>query len=483
VNALIKEIQILERDASVLDPNSEERQSLLKKMNAYTEEFLVSLEKRRAYVETDDKGSDLYKSPIAEGGLDIDTVLQQFKYNVDRPGLNAASGGHMAYIPGSSMYASALGDYLAAIVNRFSGDFATCPGAVRMENQVVRWISDLVGYPTGAAGNLTSGGSLATLSAIVAARESYNLRSKDFTRAVVYATEDTHHCADKALQVAGMGECVIRRVPIDATHHMIPDELEHAISEDNKNGLIPWVAIGSAGTTNLGSVDDLRALYEIAKANNLWYHVDAAYGGFFLLSDIVKDKLDGIEASDSVVLDPHKGMFLPFGTGAIIVRDGKKLYKAHYHTADYLQDSLTGQEELSPADLGPELSRHFRAVRLWLPLKLTGISPFRSALSEKILLARYTYERLSKMDGFELGPYPDLSIFVFRYVPTTGNADEFNRKLLKELRHDGRFFLSSTLIERKFVIRVAVLSMRTHLETIDNFLALLEKMVYELSQT
>ena len=483
MNALIKEIQTLERAAAVLEPSSEERQSLLKQVNAYTDKFLVSLKQRRAYVETDDKGSGLYKSPMAESGLDIDTVLQLFKYNVDRPGLNAASGGHMAYIPACSMYTSALGDYLAAIVNRFSGDFAACPGAVRMENQVVRWISDLVGYPSGAAGNLTSGGSVATLSAIVTARESHNLRSREFGRAVVYATEHTHHCADKALHIAGMGECVIHRVPIDATHHMIPDELEHAISEDKKNGLIPWVAIGSAGTTNLGSVDDLRALHQVAKANNLWYHVDAAYGGFFLLSDIVKDKFDGIEASDSIVLDPHKGMFIPFGTGAIIVRDGEKLYKAHYHTADYLQDSLTGQEERSPADLGPELSRHFRAVRLWLPLKLAGISPFRSALSEKILLTRYAYERLSKIDGFELGPFPDLSIFVFRYVPKTGDADEFNQRLLKALRRDGRFFLSSTLIDRKFVIRFAVLSMRTHLETIDNLIALLEEMVCKLSQT
>ncbi len=483
MKSMREQIQALENTARALDPAIETRNELLEYVNNYTNDFLESLPDRLAYVESEDKAIALYDSPIREEGKNIESVIQLFKDNVDTQGLNAASGGHMAYIPACSMYYSALADYIVGVVNRFSGDFSTSPGAVRMENQVLRWIADLVGYPDGAAGNLLSGGSIATLTAMVTARESHGLRANDYQRAVVYTTQHTHHCAHKALHIAGMGECVIRAVATDETYHMLPANLEELIQEDKNNKLIPWMVIGSAGTTNVGSVDDLYALHEIAKRHELWYHVDAAYGGFFLLSSLVKEKFHGIEYSDSVIMDPHKGMFLPFGTGAVIVRDREKLYKAHFHTADYLQDSLTGSDELSPADLGPELSRHFRAMRLWLPLQVAGVAPFRAALDEKILLARYAYDKLKTLDRFELGPYPDLSIFFFRYLPENGDADLFNKRLLEELRQDGRYFLSSTLIDNNYVIRFAILSMRTHLNTIDGLLDLIVQLVEKLNKS
>ena len=181
-----------------------------------------------------------------------------------------------------------------------------------------------------------------------------------------------------------------------------------------------------------------------------------------------------METSDSIVIDPHKGLFLPYGSGAVLVKDRQKLLAAHYYMPNYLQDTLGARDELSPADLSPELTKHFRGLRLWLPLKLIGLTPFRAALEEKIWLARYFHEKLQAIDGFELGPYPDLTVVTYRYIPKKGEADEFNQRLIREVQKDGRVFISSTMLDGKFTLRLAVLAFRTHLETIELALEILQ---------
>ena len=180
-----------------------------------------------------------------------------------------------------------------------------------------------------------------------------------------------------------------------------------------------------------------------------------------------------------MVMDPHKGLFLPYGSGAVLVKEGKHLSNAHYYDAHahYMQDAAKSRDELAPADLSPELSRHFRALRLWLPLKLFGVRPFRAALEEKILLARYFHEKIQSMDGFEVGPYPDLSVVTFRYLPQQGDSDAFNQRLTDEIQKDGRVFLSTTQLDGRFVLRLAVLSFRTHLDTLDLALEILKEKV------
>ena len=187
----------------------------------------------------------------------------------------------------------------------------------------------------------------------------------------------------------------------------------------------------------------------------------------------------GIERSHSLILDGHKGLFLPFGTGSVLVRERRHLLQALslHHGADYMQDarSLVLPQELSPSDLSPELSRPFRGLRLWLPLKLAGVAPFRAALEEKLLLARYFYDELKRLDGFEVGPFPDLSIVTFRYRPQRGAVDDFNRELLRAVRADGRILLSSTNLDGRFTLRLAVLGLQTHRETIDLALEILQE--------
>lgn len=166
-------------------------------------------------------------------------------------------------------------------------------------------------------------------------------------------------------------------------------------------------------------------------------------------------------------MDPHKGLFLPYGSGAVLVKNKMQLLESHHYQANYMQDALTSTDELSPGDLSPELSKHFRGLRLWLPLNLNGLAPFRAALEEKIQLARYFYDKPSSIEGIELGPYPELSVVTFRFIPKSGDVNEFNKQLVNEIQQDGKVFLSSTMLDGKFIIRLAVLSFRTHLDTID----------------
>jgi aromatic-L-amino-acid/L-tryptophan decarboxylase len=462
-------IRRLELEARPLDPSAEERVNLRDKVVAYADTFMEGLAGRPVFVASDGEDNSLYDSPISEGSTDTNEALDLLDRGVNRSGVTIGSAGHLAYIPGSNLYASALADYLAAVINRYSGLYFASPGAVRMERVLLRWMANLLGYPATSAGDLTSGGSIANLVGIVTAREAHGLKARDFGRTVVYLSEQTHHAIDKALRIAGLKESVKRMIPLDGRHRMRAEALEEAIEGDAKAGLRPWLIAATAGTTDTGAVDPLDELADVARHNSLWLHVDGAYGAPFALTEQGKQILRGIERSDSVVLDPHKGLFLPFGSGAVLVREGSHLLDAHHYDASYLQDkdTLASGDEVSPADLSPELTRPFRALRLWLPLKLAGVAPFRAALEEKLLLARHFHRRMQLEDGFEVGPPPDLSIVTFRYLPRQGDPDAFNRRLIDAVQRDGRVFLSSTKIDGRFTLRVAILSLHTHLETIE----------------
>jgi aromatic-L-amino-acid decarboxylase len=477
-------IRRLELEARPLDPSAEERVLLRDKVVAYAESFLESIGGRPAFVMPEGEDSALYDSPISEGPTDPDEALELLDRGVNRSGVNVGSAGHLAYIPGSNLYASALADYLAAVTNRYSGLYFTSPGAVRMERVLLRWMADLLGYPRASAGDLTSGGSIANLVGIVTAREAHGLKARNFGRAVVYLSEQSHHAIDKALRIAGLEGSVKRFVPLDGRHRMQPEALEEAVEGDAKAGLHPWLIAATAGTTAAGAVDPLAELADVASRRGLWLHVDGAYGAPFALTREGKRILRGIERSDSVVLDPHKGLFLPFGSGAVLVREGNHLLETYHYNASYLQDEdeLASGDEISPADLSLELTRPFRALRLWLPLKLAGVAPFRAALEEKLLLARYLHERMRLEDGFEVGPPPDLSIVTFRYLPKRGDPDAFNRKLINAVQRDGRVFLSSTTIDGRFTLRVAILSLGTHLDTIKLAIEILREKAKQLER-
>lgn len=479
----IDRIQTLEEIARRLDPGAVVRETWRNAAATYTERFLGRLPGLPAYRPGFGDAEGALAQPFGEHPADIGELLSILDAEVNTPGINPASPGSFGYIPGGGLYAAALGDLIADVTNRYSGVFYAAPGAVRLEMQLINWLAGLVGYPAATAGgDLTSGGSIANLSAIVAAREAHGVRAADVPRRVVYLSGQSHHSVGKALRIAGLAECMQRIVDVDERWRMKADALAAQIAKDRNAGLLPWFVVATAGTTDVGAIDPLAAIADIAATEGLWLHVDAAYGGAFLLCEEGRQALADIERSDSTVIDPHKGLFLPFGSGALLVRERERLAEANRYHANYMQDAFQPDVELSPADLSPELSRPFRGLRLWLPLKLYGLAPFRAALEEKLLLARHFHTRLGALPNWEVGPAPDLSVVTYRYLPDRGDADEFNRRLIAAVQRDGRVFISSTQLDGRFTLRLAVLHFRTHLEQVERALELLAYHARRLSE-
>jgi aromatic-L-amino-acid/L-tryptophan decarboxylase len=468
LSALRNEVAEVERGARALDPDAERLGGWSRAVAAHALESVSVRGRQAAY--TGETGS--VDTSLHETGVDVAAALAALG-PVERTGINQTSGRHFAFIPGGGLFPAALGDLLADVANPYAGIRFAAPAAAALEHSLLRWMADLVGYPQAAGGDLTSGASVATLEAILTAREAGGIRAADVTRTVVYVTEQTHHCVEKGLRIAGLGECIVRRIGLDARLRMKPAALEAAVQSDRASGLNPWLVVATAGTINVGSVDPLPMIADVADAYGLWLHVDAAYGGFFLLTTHGRDMLVGIDRSQTTALDPHKGLFLPFGSGALIVRDVRQLAQAHRYSATYLSDARAGIEGLSASDVSIELSRPFRGLRLWLPLKLFGIGAFRAALEEKLLLARYFHRRLSALPGWEVGPDPDLSVVTYRYLPTNGDANVFNRRLLDAVLASGRAAISATELNGNYTLRLAVLHYRTHLNDVDELIELL----------
>lgn len=478
---LNNKLKALRELAAPLETSSTTRITRLEKAGRYAERFLESLPERDIYAAAGPRDEAMAAFSIPECPGSFDEALQILHDHIDGIGHNLGSSRFFAYIPSGGLHDAAIADYLAAVSNRYAGVGAAAPGATRLEHTMLRWLADVVGYPDTAEGDLTSGGSLAALSAIIAAREANDLKSAGVPSAVVYLTAHTHHTFRKALHVAGLGECVVREIPLDAGLRMDCRELEKRILEDQNAGLYPWLVAASAGTTDAGAVDPLDAVADIAAKHGIWMHVDAAYGGAFAICDEGRRRLEGIERSDSLILDPHKGFFLPSGTGVVLVRDGRKLYDAYHARGTYMQD-VAGDTERSPCDYSAELTRPFRALRFWLPLKVHGSRAFAAALEEKLLLARYFHERCAEIPGIEPGPRPDLSIVTFRFRPDSGDADTSTRNLLDAIHGDKRVFMTSTTIADRFTIRMAILTYHTHIEDVDMALQVIGECAARISR-
>lgn len=465
---MLERIAELEALTRTLEPAAATRAALLDAAAGYAEDWIERLPDLPGHVPDDAAGLEaLLASPLSEQPADMREALSVLWEGVDRLGVNEGAGHFFGFIPGPGLYTAAIGDYLAAVTGRYAGITYGAPGSVRLQQMLLRWVGSFLGYPEDSGGDLTSGGSVANLSAIVSAREAAGLRAADSSRAVVYVTEQTHHSVGKALRIAGLGEAVLRFVPVDGAFRMRADACEAMIAADRTAGLRPWLLVASAGSTDSGAVDPLESLADVAKAHEVTLHVDAAYGGAFALCAEGRRVLGGIERSDSVVVDPHKGLFVPFGTGLVLVKDREAMVRAHSYQAPYLRDADEISGLVSPADVSPELTRHNRTLRLWLPLKLHGVAAFRAALEEKLLLARYFHQRMGELDRFAVGPPPDLSVVTFRLASVRSGSDEANRALARAIQQDGRIYISTTVLDGKVTLRLAVLNVRTHREHVE----------------
>lgn len=403
------------------------------------------------------------REPMPERGRPFERLLRLLFGRVIPASLNTASPGYLAYIPGGGLFHSAVADLIADATNRYVGVWLAAPALAQLEENVVQWFCAMLGLPKGAGGLLTTGGSLANLIAVVTARR--ERLPPDFLRGTIYASEEAHHSVKKAAIVAGFPPERVRAIPTDDRFRMIPEAVESAVRADRAEGLAPFFLAAAAGTTSTGAVDDLQALADVAERERLWLHVDAAYGGFFALTERGKAVMRGVERADSVTLDPHKSLFLPYGTGCLVVRDREALRRAHAVSASYLPPMQTEDGLVDFCELGPELSRDARGLRVWLPLEMHGAAVFRAALDEKLDLARWAADALRRIDGVDVVAEPELSLLAFRARldgASAADEDAFNRRLCAKVNEKQRVLLTGAVVKERFLIRMCIISFRTH---------------------
>jgi aromatic-L-amino-acid decarboxylase len=399
-----------------------------------------------------------YLPPPAEAPGDFGALLDRFR-EAAAVAVETAGPRYMAYVGGGGLFTSALAEVVARALNRYTTLSSFAPALVALEESTLRWLCRQFGLPDTAGGVTTTGGSLATLVAMVAAR--HDRLGDDFASGTVYVTAHTHRCLAKAARLAGLPAGAIRTVPTTPDLRMDSEAAAQMIARDRARGFRPFLLVASAGTTSTGAVDPIGELAELARSEGLWNHVDAAYGGFFQLTERGRARFAGIEHADSVVLDPHKGLFLPHGTGILLVRSPAAVRAAHAVDGAYLQDLDPDQPLPDYAELGPELTRDYRGLRVWLPLHLHGVAAFREALDEKLDLAAWAYRELSADPALELPWEPGLSIVPFRLRGNDSTGGD-NQRLLERIHATKRLYLSSTLIDGRQLLRLCIISHRTH---------------------
>jgi glutamate/tyrosine decarboxylase-like PLP-dependent enzyme len=413
-----------------------------------------------------------------EHAMDFGAVMEEFTFNVAPHAFRVNHPRFFAFIPGAPSIYSVLGDMLCAGTNFFAGVWLEGAGPAQVEINVLRWFRDILGMPEPTRGLLTSGGSEANLIALVVARQP--LAFNDRARAVCYLSAHRHASIDRAAMVIGLDRDQLRPIRSDSHFRLDPAALETSIISDRARGLLPWLVVANAGATNTGTVDQLGDIADVCVRQRLWLHVDAAYGWPAALIAEGRDELRGIERADSVTLDPHKWFAQTFEAGCLLVRDGQRLPVTFGNRPDYLQDVLPAEDEVNFADFGIALTRRFRALKIWLSVKVLGLAWHRQMIERTFRLAEYAQLLLEQSGRFEILCPRQLSIVCFRYFPpppkrSNAELDEINIALIDELRRTGRAFLSSTRLNGRVALRLCFVNWRTSAADVEEVTDLLAK--------
>lgn len=388
-----------------------------------------------------------------------------------------------SFVPGPSNFISAMADGLASGFNIFSGGWAASPAAAEMEIVTMNWLLKMFGFPQKKGGGIfTSGGSMANLTALVTARKVKC--GDDFSKAVIYLSDQAHSSNIKAIRVLGFKKEQIRIIPTDGEFKFSLNKLKNAIAKDRLEGLQPFCLIATAGTTNTGTVDPLAELAKICKNEDIWFHIDGAYGGFAILSEDGKQLLKGIEKADSLTVDPHKWFYQPYEIGCLLIRNHKWLKGTFTEKPEYLRDIEGNTSEINFYDHGIELTRRFRALKFYMSVKTFGLSEFRKAISYNIKLAESTESFLRKSSNWEVISPATLAVINFRYNPI-GNKlsekklDALNQYISKKVVDSKQALLVTTVLNGQVVLRMCLINPRTKLADVKETIALCEKFAEE----
>jgi glutamate/tyrosine decarboxylase-like PLP-dependent enzyme len=423
---------------------------------------------------------ELLREPAPEQGLPFARVLHQFETRVAPYACRVNHPRFLAFIPGSPTFLSVLGDWLCSGTNFFAGVWLEAAGPAQVELVVLDWFKALLGYPADAGGILTGGGSEANLTALLVARERLSFEKR--SRAVLYVTEQRHWSMDRAVKVIGLRPDQLQHIPVGPDFRMNVDALGAALDRDRKASRLPWAVCANAGATNTGAVDPLIALADLCRKNRLWFHVDAAYGWSAVLGREGAKMLEGIGRADSVTLDPHKWFGQTFEVGCVLVREARRLAETFAVRPDYMQDVEAGRDEVNFFDHGLALTRRFRALKIWLSVKVLGLGWFRGLVDHCCRLAQLAQEILLRTPGFEILCPSQLSVVCFRKVPPQWpgqpgrpdqELDQLNLALIDAVRATGRAFLASTRLHGKVALRLCFVNWRTTTADVEEVIRLL----------
>ncbi len=434
--------------------------------------------------------------PLPDRGEDPVVLLRETTEQLIAHSLFNGHPQFYGYITSSPTHIGMLGDLLAAAINPNVGAHRLSPAATEIEGQAVRWICELIGYPTSAGGLFVSGGNMANIVALFVARAKANGFDREhiagWDREVptrVYASTETHTWLQKATELSGLGTEVIRWIPVDDTGRMDAAALRTAMVSDRAAGIKPMMVIATAGTVGLGVIDPIRSIANICYENNAWLHVDGAYGAFAAAVPGCSEEFAALELADSVAVDPHKWLYAPLEAGCVLVRDAATLQRTFSHHPVYYQ---FGTEEINYHEFGPQNSRGFRALKVWLALRQVGRDGYVRMIGDDIRLSGRLRDNLEAHPDFEVLSQ-SLSITAFRYVPddlvarrddlAVGNyLDELNKEIVEALQAGGEAFVSNAMVAGRYAMRACIVNFNTGPDHVDALPAIIARIAAKVDR-
>ena len=470
----------------MLDPSADEIRDWGNSVIQLMTDYLGNLRDRGVYRHMfSGRIRDRLDATLPTKGTDFDGLLRVFREDIIPFSRQNAHPRMFGYVQSPGTPIAAFADLLASTLNANLTVWRSAPAPVEVERLTIDWIRQILGFNAEAGGLFVSGGSMANLAALAAARQTKDCLSG---RLRIYASSETHFSIVKAAALLGIGRENVCHIAVDERFRIRTDDLVVKITADLEAGCVPLCVVANAGTVNTGAVDPLAEIREIANRFQLWMHVDGSYGALAILAKSARELFAGIERADSVALDPHKWLYLPVDVGCVIYRDPEIVHAAFAHEAEYTR--IIGQEAdeaFAFWDYGPELSRRFRALKVWMLLKGVGVDALSEAIENNLACARHLESMVRASDDFEMAAPVELSIFCFRHMPaqlrneSPKTIDAFNERLLVALQRDGSSYLSNATLGGRFALRGCVLNYRTTLHDIEILLDDLRRVAKSLA--
>jgi glutamate/tyrosine decarboxylase-like PLP-dependent enzyme len=456
----------------MLEPSADEIRDWGNSVIQFMTDYLGDLRDRGVYRHMFSRRiRDRLDTALPAKGTDFDALLKVFREDIIPFSRQNAHPRMFGYVQSPGTPLAAFADLLASTLNANLTVWRSAPAPVELERLTIDWIRQILEFSAEAAGLFVSGGSMANLAALASAREA---KADSSGRLRMYASSETHFSIAKAAALLGIGRENVRHVAVDERFKIRTDDLVAKITTDLEAGYVPFCVVANAGTVNTGAVDPLAEIREIADRFQLWMHVDGSYGAFAILAESARKLFASMERADSIALDPHKWLYLPVDVGCVIYRDPEKARAAFAHEAEYTRIiGEQGDETFAFWNYGPELSRRFRALKVWMLLKGVGLDALSHAIESNLTCARYLESIVRDSDDFEMAAPVELSIFCFRHVPvqlkdkSPEAIDAFNEGLLVALQRDGSSYLSNATLGGRFALRGCVLNYRTTLRDME----------------